>query len=182
MNRTTPLLRVLITVAMLTTASTFGAHHASGEKAKTNPIDACWIKGSRTEIGDWTFEGHWNNNDGQMVDFRGTCTVGATSSNSFGGRCVNTLTEQSFGNTWSITDGETTRNNGRGEFSRTVTSCEELDNGHFLTVESGSNDTWDFESRYVITPDFTIFLSQRRPAGTDGAFWPFITRWNTRVK
>ena len=211
MNRIKTVWSVLGALAILTTVSTFAAHHEGGEKAKINPtssdldelglvvsptiraarraqkkandalIDACWIKGARTEIGDWTFVGHRNNN-GTKVDFEGTCTVGATPSNSFGGRCVNTLTEQNFGATWEVKDGKTTRTMGQNEFSTTVSSCEELENGSFLIIERGSDDTWAYESRYVTTPDFTIFVNHLRPVGTREAFWPFMTRWNTRVK
>ena len=203
MNRMKTLWSVLGALAILTTASTFGAHHEGGEKTKINPassdldtiraarraqkkandalIDACWIKGARTEIGDWTFVGHQNNN-GTKVDFEGTCSVGAKPSNSFGGRCVNTITEQNFEATWEVKDGKTTRTMGQNEFSTTVSSCEELENGSFLIIERGSDDTWAYESRYVTTPDFTIFVNQLRPVGTRGTFRPFMTRWNTRVK
>ena len=104
MNRMKTLWSVLGALAILTTGSTFAAHHEKGESATnlTGPrnadarqaraaqvramrarAEACWIKSNTRQLGDWEFNGEWSNPQGVRTRFNGEMTLTQKSTGSF---------------------------------------------------------------------------------------------------
>ena len=126
MNRIKTVWSVFGALAILTTASTFAAHHESGEKAKINPtrsetdsnrvarraqkkekdglINACWLKANSMTVGQWVGSGHWMSPNNQQT-FSGTFTVSETSPGNFKMNGTNAA-GQAQETTWGVSDGK----------------------------------------------------------------------------
>ena len=203
MNRMNTLWGVLATLAILTTASTFGAHHEKGESA-TNPpgtpstdarqaraaqvramrasTEACWIKSNTRQLGDWEFNGEWSNPQGVRTRFNGEMTLTQKSPGTFQAKGKNVSNGNEFENVWGVKDGKYAMNDN----SFTVAHCIEFENGNFLIVQRWSNANGEFEWKAFFAADHVTNVNQFRPLSTEehneAPYAPFLTRWDTRVK
>ena len=203
MNRIKTVWSVLGALAILTTASTFGAHHEKGESA-ANPAraassdarqaraaqvramrastEACWIKSNTRQLGDWEFNGEWSNPQGVRTRFNGEMTLTQKSPGTFQAKGKYLSNGNEFENVWGVKDGKYAMNDN----PFTVAHCSEFENGNFLIVQQWKGQNGEFEWRAFFAADHVTQVNQFRPLSTEehneAPYAPFLTRWDTRVK
>ena len=174
MNRIKNLWSVLGALAILTTASTFSAHHEKGEAAGSS-VDACWLKANSMTVGQWAGSGHWMNPNNQQT-FSGIFTIKETSPGNFKLNGTNAA-GQAQETTWGVSDGKYHRNGN----PFVVTHCS--DHGSYmLVVQRSRNDAFALVYTGAYKQDAVMHVTQGRPIGTDIPFGPFFSRLDTRVK
>ena len=203
MNQIKTVWSVLGALAILTTASTFAAHHEKGESA-ANPAsapssdarqaraaqaramrastEACWIKSNTRQLGDWEFNGEWSNPQGVRTRFNGEMTLTQKSPGTFQAKGKYLSNGNEFENVWGVKDGKYAMNDN----PFTVAHCSELENGNFFLVQQWTGQNGEFEWRAFFSADFVTQVNQFRPLSAeehnDRPYAPFLTRWDTRVK
>ena len=176
MNRIKMVWGVLAALAILTTASTFSAHHEKGEAAGSS-VDACWLKANSMTVGQWAGSGHWMNPNNQQT-FSGTFTIKETSPGNFKLNGTNAA-GQAQETTWGVNNGKYNRNGN----PFTVTHCSDHDS-YILVVQSSRNAAGTFDLVYTgaYKKDAVMHVTQGRPIGTDIPHGPTFSRLDTRVK
>jgi len=203
MNRIKTVWSVLGALAILTTGSTFAAHHEKGESAANPPgtpstdvrqaraaqaramrasTEACWLKSNTRQLGDWEFNGEWANPQGVRTRFRGKMTITEKSPGTFQANGTNLSNGNEWENVWGIKDGKYAMNDN----PFTVTHCSELENGNFFIVRQWTSANGEFEWKAFLAADFVTQVNQFRPLSTEehneAPYAPFLTRWDTRIK